>query len=207
MSEHLREILKNEQEHQIDLATALGKDVAEVTSAGSGLDQRGAKKGQIMANTSRHKSKRAPERPAQLGNDKSAAADHSVEEEPGVERGERIDTGKTIARGGGTTGPASGATEQRPEVVMPPAPPGESAPEEVENTRAVADALAQLGEDADPKRVAKAVKAQTGKEIELDQVVAIRAALRGTRRETVQPGPGNAINEEHSAEADTNARA
>ena len=32
MAEHIREILKQEQEHQIDLATALGKDVTEVAS-------------------------------------------------------------------------------------------------------------------------------------------------------------------------------
>ena len=32
MAEHIREILVDEQEHQIDLATALGKDVNEVTS-------------------------------------------------------------------------------------------------------------------------------------------------------------------------------
>ncbi len=32
IAEHIREILVQEQEHQIDLATALGKDVAEVTS-------------------------------------------------------------------------------------------------------------------------------------------------------------------------------
>src|SRR5262249_7149478 len=32
MAEHIREILIEEQEHQIDLATALGKDVSEVTS-------------------------------------------------------------------------------------------------------------------------------------------------------------------------------
>ena len=32
LAEHIRGILVNEQEHQIDLATALGKDVAEVTS-------------------------------------------------------------------------------------------------------------------------------------------------------------------------------
>jgi bacterioferritin len=32
LAEHIREILKDEQDHQIDLATALGKDVAEVTS-------------------------------------------------------------------------------------------------------------------------------------------------------------------------------
>jgi bacterioferritin len=31
MAEHIRGILVNEQEHQIDLATALGKDVAEIT--------------------------------------------------------------------------------------------------------------------------------------------------------------------------------
>ena len=34
MAEHIREILVNEQEHQIDLATALGKDVAEITDPG-----------------------------------------------------------------------------------------------------------------------------------------------------------------------------
>jgi bacterioferritin len=33
MAEHIREILVEEQEHQIDLATALGMDVPEVTSA------------------------------------------------------------------------------------------------------------------------------------------------------------------------------
>jgi bacterioferritin len=32
LAEHLRGILVNEQEHQIDLATALGKDVPDVTS-------------------------------------------------------------------------------------------------------------------------------------------------------------------------------
>src|SRR5947199_5247357 len=31
MAEHIRKILVNEQEHQIDLATALGKDVPDVT--------------------------------------------------------------------------------------------------------------------------------------------------------------------------------
>jgi bacterioferritin len=31
MAEHIREILVNEQEHQIDLATALGQDVPDVT--------------------------------------------------------------------------------------------------------------------------------------------------------------------------------
>jgi len=33
IAEHLRDILIQEQEHQIDLATALGKDILEVTTA------------------------------------------------------------------------------------------------------------------------------------------------------------------------------
>lgn len=33
LAEHIRAILVNEQEHQIDLATALGKDVVEVTAS------------------------------------------------------------------------------------------------------------------------------------------------------------------------------
>jgi bacterioferritin len=33
LAEHIRAILVNEQEHQIDLASALGKDVAEVTTS------------------------------------------------------------------------------------------------------------------------------------------------------------------------------
>jgi bacterioferritin len=32
MAEHIRSILVNEQEHQIDLATALGEDVPDVTT-------------------------------------------------------------------------------------------------------------------------------------------------------------------------------
>jgi hypothetical protein len=35
-----------------------------------------------------------------------------VEADPAVERGERIDTGKTIARGGKESGHVPGATEQ-----------------------------------------------------------------------------------------------
>jgi bacterioferritin len=31
MAEHIREILMDEQEHQIDLATALGEDVPDMT--------------------------------------------------------------------------------------------------------------------------------------------------------------------------------
>jgi hypothetical protein len=58
-----------------------------------------------MAETSkREKQPATPEGPT---------ADHAVEEQPAVERGERIDTGKTIARGGKTTGPVPGAQEPK----------------------------------------------------------------------------------------------
>jgi bacterioferritin len=33
MAEHIREILMQEQEHQIDLATALGEEVPDMSSA------------------------------------------------------------------------------------------------------------------------------------------------------------------------------
>lgn len=42
------------------------------------------------------------------------AADHPVEEDAAVERGERIDTGKTISRGGKDAGHVPGATGQPP---------------------------------------------------------------------------------------------
>lgn len=44
-----------------------------------------------------------------------ASGDHPVEREAAVERGERIDTGKTIARGGKQSGHVAGATTQPPE--------------------------------------------------------------------------------------------
>jgi bacterioferritin len=45
MAEHLREILKQEQEHQIDLATALGEDVPDVSKM-KGRDEGKQDKGQ-----------------------------------------------------------------------------------------------------------------------------------------------------------------
>jgi bacterioferritin len=47
MAEHLREILKQEQEHQIDLATALGEDVPDVSKM-KGRDEGKPDKGQAM---------------------------------------------------------------------------------------------------------------------------------------------------------------
>jgi len=69
-------------------------------------------------------------------------------------------------------------TAQHSEVVMPPTPPGESPREAVQKTQAVADALVQLGEDADPKRIADAVKAQAGIGIEPGEVAVILAKFR-----------------------------
>ncbi len=41
MAEHIREILMQEQEHQIDLATALGEDVADMSSTAAQSAQSG----------------------------------------------------------------------------------------------------------------------------------------------------------------------
>lgn len=47
MAEHLRDILKQEQEHQIDLATALGEDVPDVSKVTTGKEKgQGGEKGQ-----------------------------------------------------------------------------------------------------------------------------------------------------------------
>ena len=72
-------------------------------------------------------------------------------------------------------------------VVMPPAPPGESSPEAVQKTRAVADAMIELGENADPKRVAEAIKAKTGVVLETSEVDTIQATLREHAK--IPPGP------------------
>jgi hypothetical protein len=47
----------------------------------------------------------------------------------------------------------------------------------VAKTRAIADALVQLGAGADPKRIAEAVKAQTGIDLDPGEVAAIREKL------------------------------
>src|SRR5262245_496426 len=79
------------------------------------------------------------------------------------------------------------AASTRPsEVVMPPAAPGESAAEAVQKTQAVADALAQLGGRADPERVAQAVKAQAGIDLDPGEAAAI---LRTLRERAVPPPP------------------
>ena len=110
--------------------------------------------------------------------------------QPAEERGERIATGRAIARGAKDTGHVPGATEHpptagQPQVVTPPAPPGESSPEAVQKTQAVADALAQLGENADPKRVAEALRIQAGIDLNPGEVTQMMAALR----ERAQPPP------------------
>jgi len=74
-----------------------------------------------------------------------------------------------------------------PEVVTPPMPPGEAPVDAVRKTRAVVEALVQLGEEADAQRVADAVKQQTGLDIQARDVAAIRAALR--KRAQTPPGP------------------
>ena len=70
---------------------------------------------------------------------------------------------------------------------MPPAPPGESSPEAVAKTKAVADALSQLGQEADPRKVTEHIKASVGLDIEPDEVAAIQSEL--LKRATPPHGP------------------
>jgi hypothetical protein len=65
-------------------------------------------KEQIMAETSQ----REKEKPHQPRADDQPAK-KPPEGDPAVERGERLATGKAIARGGNRTGQVPGATEQR----------------------------------------------------------------------------------------------
>jgi CBS domain-containing protein len=74
-----------------------------------------------------------------------------------------------------------------PSVVVPPVPPGESPPESVQKTRLVVEALTQLGENADPKRVAEVVQAQTGVGLDPGEAAAIRDKL--LKRTQTAPGP------------------
>src|SRR5262245_62823595 len=64
-----------------------------------------------MADTNRPGKKRSGQPANQpTTSDTGKTTDHPLEEHPAVDRGERIDTGKTISRGGKQTGHVSGAT-------------------------------------------------------------------------------------------------
>src|SRR5437016_4257826 len=75
------------------------------------------------------------------------------------------------------------------------APPGQSPPEVGQQTQAVVDALTQLGDQADPKRVAQVVKVQAGIDLDPGEVAAILRTLReraATPPPLDQPPPENA---------------
>lgn len=91
--------------------------------------------------------------------------------------------------------------QQHPEVVTPPAPPGESSPAAVQKTQAVADVLIQLGENATPEQVAALVAQQAGIQLSTEEVGEIIEALRErakTPPSPDQPPPENARSKAHS---------
>lgn len=90
------------------------------------------------------------------------------------EWGERVATGRSIARGGKETGHVPGAVESTDGAN----PPEDASARFGDTAEAVADVLAQLGDDADPKRVAEAVKAQSGLDLDPGEVTTIRDTLR-----------------------------
>jgi CBS domain-containing protein len=89
------------------------------------------------------------------------------------------------------------------EVVLPPAPPGESASEAVVKTQATAEILTQLGPDAEPRVVAEHAK-RLGLTISPEEVATIREKL--FRRATTPPGPDQPPPEAARGRADAGRR-
>lgn len=104
--------------------------------------------------------------------------------QPSEEWGERLATGRAIARGGKKSGAVPGAVEQ-PAKTAPgatrPALGDDASSERQQHIQAAENALRQLGNDADAQRVCEAVRRQTGIELDPDVVETVRRRLN--RRE------------------------
>jgi hypothetical protein len=88
--------------------------------------------------------------------------------------------------GAGRTDNGQKRPAQGPEVAMPPAPPGELAPEEVEKTRIVAEALERFGRETELHVLVERIKS-LGMDLQPEEVAAIRAEL--LKRASISPGP------------------
>jgi CBS domain-containing protein len=87
-------------------------------------------------------------------------------------------------------------SSQRPEVAMPPAPPGELPAAPVEKTRAVAEAATRLGSEAGPQELAEDVRERQGLDIQQAEVAAINQQLHERAEPTSRPGqsfPGSSL--------------
>jgi hypothetical protein len=88
---------------------------------------------------------------------------------PAQERGERIETGKDIARGGKQAGHVPGAEPHHGAAADRSA---------VEKAKAVREAMALIGDEADPEDLARRVRASTGLNLTAEEVAAIRAGVQ-----------------------------
>jgi hypothetical protein len=86
----------------------------------------------------------------------------------------------------GTTSTEQPQPAPRPDVAMPPAPPGELPPEEVLKTKIVAEALERFGDDTEVHVVVEHIKS-LGMDLSAEEVAAIRAEL--IERAQIPPGP------------------
>jgi len=93
---------------------------------------------------------------------------------PAQERGERIETGKAIARGGRQTGDIPGANTQPGR----PAPLSGAERYACEKTTAVGEAMGFLDDDVAPEILARRVKAASGLDVPIWEIEAIRARIR-----------------------------
>ncbi len=133
-------------------------------------------------------------KPEQQKRERDRPGVHEPETTPAQERGERLDTGKAIARGGKEEGHVPGAEPARPfkeiKAAMPPAPPGEMPGREVRKITAVAAAVTRLGEHADNAAVAAAVRADAGIDLAIEEVAAIRAEMERQAQPPPAAGSG-----------------
>ena len=86
--------------------------------------------------------------------------------------------------------PKAGKSSPAPPA-MPPAPPGELPASEVEKTRAVADAVTELGEQSSPAEVAGHVRGHTDVAISAGEAAVIQDELA----ERVKPPGDRAVSE------------
>jgi len=92
--------------------------------------------------------------------------------QPAEEWGERVATGRAIARGGKKEGAVPGAVEQAP-TNRPNTVKGEH-----KKMDAVRKALARLGENADDAALQEAIKVESAVELDLDEITTLRNAIR-----------------------------
>jgi hypothetical protein len=105
---------------------------------------------------------------------KPVRSDQAASPEPAEERGERIATGRRIARGGKTKGAAGATAGADGSHSDPVAPLDPSLSSDEQKKQALAIAVAQIGEHASPAELADIIRKQVGIEMSESEVAALQ---------------------------------